>query len=235
MTRFLRLPCAFAVVSLLLACESMPTQAYNKAENIRVVALAPLGIPPEPDVRILTPIGGNYVPLIGDLIDGTRAANASRELRAVFAETGYDYQLDVRESLALALAGAPFSVSAVAGERPEEEQFTFLGKCPDAPGADGCLDVVFTYVGYMASGPTTDYVPTVHLMARLIRYSDGATLFQDSIEYNPYFETTAIVVQPSPEYVFKGRKEMQADPHRVTEGLKKAVRAATGELAKQFM
>ena len=235
MSRIVRALGMIAVVSLLAACQSMPTQGYNKsASNIHSVGIAPLGIPAQPVVQILAPVGANFG-LIGGLIEAGRAADASKELQDIFGKTGYDYRKDVADSLSMSLAAASLPVSSIAGERPAKEQFKFLGTCPSAPGADACLDVFVTFFGYMAAGATTDYVPTVKLTARMVRNSDSKLLFQDQVEYNSLAGSKAIVVQPSDKYRFKDRDAMKADPQRVTAGMQEAVRAAMDELAKQFM
>jgi hypothetical protein len=235
MTRVLRVIGLLAFVALLSACQSMPTTAYNKADsNVRAVSLAPMGIPEKPAVRILASVGGNFG-LIGAAVEESRAAAASKELQEIFAQTKYDYRKDLQDSLALAFSEISLPISAQSGKRPAKEQVKFLTSCKPVPQTDGCLDVFLTYFGYMSAGATTDYVPTVHLTAKLVRGTDGATLFQDQVHYNPMAGTKAIVVQPSDQYRFKDRDAMKADPERVTAGLQHAVRAAMNELAKQFM
>jgi hypothetical protein len=234
MTRALRAFGLLAFVALLSACQSMPTTAYNKAaSNVRAPSLAPMGIPKEPSVRILASVGANFG-LIGAAIEESRAAAASKELKEIFAQSNYDYRKDVQDSLALAFTEISLPLSAQSGERPSKEQFKFLSACRPGPNADACLDVFLTYIGYMSAGATTDYVPTVHLTARLVRGKDGATLFQDQVQYNAMAGSKAIVVQPSEEYRFKDRDAMKADPQRVTAGIQQAIRAAMNELAKQF-
>lgn len=235
MTRMFRVVGLLAFVALLSACQSMPTTAYNKAEsNVKVLGLAPMGIPKEPSVRILASVGANFG-LIGAVVEESRAAAASKELQEIFAQSNYDYRKDVQDSLALAFSEISMPLSVHAGKRPEKEQFKLLTACPKSPDTDACLDVFLSYLGYMSAGATTDYVPTVHLTAKLVRSSDGVTLFQDQVHYNAMAGTKAIVVQPSEEYRFKDRDAMKADPQRVTAGIQHAVRAAMNELAKQFM
>jgi hypothetical protein len=234
MARVLRVLGLLASALLLSACQTFPTTAYNKAEsNVRAVSLAPMGIPEKPAVRILASVGANFG-LIGAVIEETRAAAASTELQEIFAQTNYDYRKDLQDSVALAFSEISLPVDIAPGERPEKEQSKFLSACPGTPDADACLDVFFTYFGYMSAGATTDYIPTVHMTAKLVRTSDRTTLFQDQVQYNALAGSKAIVVQPSEEYRFKDRDAMKADPQRVTAGMQQAVRAVTTELAKQF-
>lgn len=234
MSRVLRAIGLLTFVALLSACQSMPTTAYNKAEsNVKAVSLAPMGIPKEPSVRILASVGSNFG-LIGAVVEESRAAAASKELQEIFAQTKYDYHKDLQDSLAVAFSQISLPLSAQDGERPAKEKVKFLSSCRPVPQTDACLDVFLTYFGYMSAGATTDYVPTVHLTAKLVG-SDGATLFQDQVHYNALVGTKAIVVQPSDQYRFKDRDAMKADPQRVTAGIQHAVRAAMDELAKQFM
>lgn len=229
-----RLFVLFACTGLLAACNTMPTTAYNKAEaNVNAVGLAPPGIPEEPGVRILASVGGNFG-LIGALVEESRFAAASKELQEILAANNYDYKKDFHDSLGLAFADSSLKLLPASGERPASERMKFLTKCPAATDSQGCLDVYVTYLGYMSAGATTDYVPTVHLTARLLRNSDGTTLFQDQIQYNAIANSKAIVVQPSEKYRFKDRDAMKADPKTVVAGLQEAIRAVTTELAKQF-
>ncbi|MBM0107379.1 hypothetical protein JM946_21785 [Steroidobacter sp. S1-65] len=193
-----------------------------------------MGIPEKPAVRILASVGANFG-LIGAAIEESRAAAASKELQEIFAQSNYDYRKDLQDSLALSFSEISLPINAASGERPEKEQLKFLTSCPAAtPDADACLDVFLTYFGYMSAGATTDYVPTIHMTAKLVRLSDRATLFQDQVHYNALAGSKAIVVQPAEEYRFKDRDAMKADPQRVTAGIQQAVRAVTNELAKQF-
>lgn len=234
MTTLIRVFGALACLCILAACQTMPTQAYNKAEaNVTAIGLAPPGIPDRPDVRILASVGANFG-LIGAAIEEGRAAAASKELQDIFAANSYDYKKDIHDSLALAFAETPLKLLPPTGERPANERVKFLTKCTPAADANACLDIYITYVGYLSAGATTDYVPTLQLTARMVRTSDGAMLFQDQIHYNATQGTKAIVIQPSDRYRFKDRDAMKADPKAVVEGIQEAVRAVTNELAKQF-
>jgi hypothetical protein len=234
MARVLRVLGILTCVLVLSACNTLPTTAYNKADSkVQSVSLAPMGIPEKPAVRILASVGANFG-LIGAVVEESRAAAASKELQEIFAQSNYDYRKDIQDSLTLAFSEIPMPLGTAPGERPAKEQVKFLSACQALSGADACLDVFLTYVGYMSAGATTDYVPTVHMTAKLVRASDHTTLFQDQVHYNALAGTKAIVVQPSDEYRFKDRDAMKADPQRVTAGMQQAVRAATAELAKQF-
>ncbi len=224
-----------ASMCLLAACQTMPTQAYNKAEaSVNAVGLAPPGIPEQPAVRILASVGANFG-LIGAVVEESRAAAASKELQEIFAANSYDYKKDIHDTLGLAFAETSLKMLPASGDRPAAERMKFLTKCPAATDTQACLDIFVTYVGYMSAGATTDYVPTVHLTARMLRNSDGNTLFQDQIHYNAMAGTKAIVLQPSDRFRFKDRDAMKADPKAVVAGIQEAIRAVTSELAKQFM
>jgi len=224
-----------ACMGMLAACHTLPTQAYNRAEaNVQTFGLAAPGLPQQAAVRIVTPVGANFG-LVGALIEESRAASASRELEDIFAQRSYDFRKAVSESLSHSFIDIALNVKPAAEGRSVDEQGKFLKKCPVAVGAEACLDVFLTYVGYMAAGATTDYVPTVHLTARLIRNSDGMMLFQDQIQYNPLANSKAIAIQPSDKYRFKDRDAMKSDPKSVVMGIDEAIRAVTDELARQFM
>ena len=228
-----------ALAGLLCACATTPsTKSYvRSASKIRGIAIQPPGLPEQPSVQTLgdteTRFSFASFPGMGDDNAEGRAA-AARELQDIFAKANYDYKKDLRESLQSAFSKSGLPTIAVRGERPLKKRGKFLDECPPVPGADTCLDVFVTYVGFTAADAATDYVPTVEMKAKLIRIADNATLFQDQIVYNAAAGTPGILAQTSGKYKFRDRDAMKANPQAVTAAVQEAVKSVATTLAKQF-
>lgn len=230
-------PVLAALASLLCACATTPppTKSYDKsATKIRAVAIQPPGLPQQPNVQTLfdTETGFSFPGMGNDHAEDHEAA--AKELQAIFTKASYDYKRDVSESLQSAFSKSGMSTITVRGERPLKERGKFLSHCPPVPGADTCLDVFVTFVGFTAADAAIGYVPTVELQARLIRMADNATLFQDQIVYNAAAGTQGIPAQTSGKYKFKDRDAMKANPQAVTAAVQEAVKSVATTLAKQF-
>lgn len=229
-------PVLAALASLLCACATTPTtKSYDKsAAKIRAIAIQPPGLPEQLSMQTLgdTETGFSFPGIGNDHAEDHEAA--AKELQAIFAKASYDYKRDVSESLQSAFSKSGMSTITVRGERPIKERGKFLSHCPPVPGADTCLDVFVTFVGFTAANAATGYVPTVELQARLIRMADNATLFQDQIVYNAAAGTEGIPAQTSGKYKFKDRDAMKANPQAVTAAVQEAVKSVATTLAKQF-
>ena len=238
----MRTPVLAALAGLLCACATTPpTTRYDKsASKIRGIAIQPPGVPEQPRVQTLGDTQTRFsfaslasFPGMGDANAEGQAA-AAKELQDIFAKANYDYKTDLRESLQSAFSRSGVPTTTMRGERPIKERSKFLDECPPVPGADTCLDVVVTFVGFTAADAATDYVPTMELSARLIRISDNTTLFQDQIVYNAAAGTEGILAQTSGKYRFQDRDAMKANPQAVAAAVQEAVRSVTNTLAKQF-
>lgn len=238
----MRTPVLAVLAGLLCACATTPpTTRYDKsASKIRGIAIQPPGLPEQPSVQTLGETETHFsfaslvsFPGMGDDNAEGRAA-AAKELQDIFAKANYDYKKDMRESLQSAFSRSGLPTITVRGERPPKERGKFLSECPPVPGADTCLDVFVTFVGFTAADAATDYVPTVEMKAKLIRTADNATLFQDQIVYNAAAGTQGILAQTSGKYRFSDRDAMKANPQAVTAAVQEAVKSVATTLAKQF-
>jgi hypothetical protein len=234
----LRWPAAVLLLLALAACQSFPTQQFNKAANpnLHTIAIAPIGMPEKPQVVILNAVGNNFG-LIGALVEAGRASEASKEAEANFSAAGVDYQTYLPRRLQESMQSLGMQIRQLSGSRPADERFKFLTKLPDAQGADAVLDMYVSYLGYAAAGATTDYRPAVHVEAKLIDPVSKKVLFADQIyynNYNPQFAKTAQTIEPDLKMTFKDRDAMKAAPAQVAQGVREGIDAVALALAKQF-
>lgn len=228
-----------ALLLLVSACSTFPTQGYNKAAtgNPHSIALAPVGMPEKANVRIMAPVGANFG-LIGALVEVGRENTAMDEARATLEKANLDYQTYLPEQIVKSLKTAGFEAQQLPGARDPKSRFKFLNGPTKEPGADAVLDIYAPFLGFIAAGATTDYRPSVLLDAKLIRASDQKVLFADQIYYNNFnrnLAPKAVSIEPDPGCVFKDRDELQANPQRTASCLQNAMDAAAKELAKQFL
>ena len=76
----------------------------------------------------------------------------------------------------------------------------------------------------MSSGAGQPFRPTVGAKVKLVKVSDGSTLMENIIIYNPLNATQGVVtLPPNPDYAFKNRSELLEDPHRLAAGIEDAL------------
>lgn len=230
---------AMAVLTMLGACATTPTStSYDRAaNNIRGIAIQPPGFPDKPGAQVRGGSGVSFsMPFSGSKDDdyAENPSDVAREVQTIFNQNSYDYERDMQESLQSAFAKAGMPTFMVRGERPLKDRSKFMTQCPPVPGADACLDIYVTFVGFTAV-EDKNYVPTVQMSAKLVRMSDRATLFEDQIVYNPVEETSAVIVaQPSGKHKFADSAAMRANPRAVTAAVQEAVKSVTMTLVEQF-
>jgi hypothetical protein len=235
--RIIRTLALLGAITLLTACESMPTTSFDPAQRatVKKVGLAPVGLPEKAEVRIIAPVGANFG-LIGALVEEGRAAAARTELEEVLTKAEYDFKTAIPAYLVQAMTAAGFETTSLAGNRKKEERGKFMKAVPKDASVDAVLDVYVFSFGFFAAGATTDYRPGAHIMARLVDAKTNKVLFQDQIMYGALMPTyqKAIVIPADPSVVFKDRPGLQADPTVTRAALEKALQAVAAELGKQF-
>ena len=91
--RRLQIAAILSLATILSSCSTFPTQELNKEANqsLRVIAVAPVGMPDKPMVTIVNAVGNSFG-LIGAAVEATRASNASNEAVTEFANAGLTYK-----------------------------------------------------------------------------------------------------------------------------------------------
>lgn len=161
-----------------------------------------------------------------------------RKLTEMLAGVGFVYQeradAFLIERLVEAGLDAEFiafrrSIDNVLGEVPPRR---FEKRYPANSGYDVLLDLYVDYVGYAAVGLDDDYLPTVHIAARLVNGNDLSVLYESRIQYNPLeAKGEETVIDADPEYAFKDFDALIAEPERARDGLRQAIVAVVDRLA----
>lgn len=205
--------------------------------HIKVVALAPIGLPDKADVRVLASAGGE-LGMVGSLVDRTRFAAKRTALAKTLNSAGFSLNAEVQGALVAALKGAGFDVKLVDGKREGHDARRWLKTLPPADGVDFVLDVYITQLGYFAGSEADDYRPAVDLRARFVEPATQKESYSGELIYNSALNVTtgskATVIAVDPAYTFRSSSALSTDPARTAEGLRTALRAVTAELSRKI-
>jgi hypothetical protein len=236
--RVLELCLVSILTGTLTACGALPTQNFEHSARatIKRVDIVPLGTPEHTQVRIMNPIGAGFG-VVGNLVEARRAAWASQAMESTLAAAHFDFRASLSNAVTQAVSKVGFTITRLAGTRPEKESGRFLSKYPPLKHVDAYLDVYATYVGFEAPQSSTAFRPRLELSARLVSVKDHQVLFQDRIIYGCVENTDedAVLVRADDNLSFRDRTALEADPTRTARALQSAIDAAAWELAKQFM
>jgi hypothetical protein len=236
--RVLELCLVSILTGTLTACDTLPTQNFEHSARatIKRVDIVPIGTPEHTQVRIMNPIGAGFG-VVGNLVEARRAAWASQAMENTLAAAHFDFRASLSNAVTQAVSKVGFTITRLAGTRPERESGRFLSKYPPLKRVDAYLDVYATYVGFEAPQSSTAFRPRLELSARLVSVKDHQVLFQDRIIYGCVENTDedAVLVRADDNLSFRDRTALEADPTRTARALQSAIDAAAWELAKQFM
>jgi hypothetical protein len=238
----MRVPLKLCLASILTwtltACGALPTQNFEHSTRatIKRVNIVPIGTPEHTQVRIMNPIGAGFG-VVGNLVEARRAAWATQAMENTLATAHFDFRAALSNAVTQAVSKVGFTITPLAGTRPEKEQARFLSAYPQLKHVDAYLDVYATYVGFEAPQSSTAFRPRLELSARLVSAKDHQVLFQDRIIYGCVENTDeeAVLVRADDNLSFRDRGALQIDPTRTARALQSAIDATAWELAKQFM
>lgn len=183
---------------VLVGCAANPKQSFNKQANphIENIGVIQAKNPESINVRILHHPGANFG-LIGGLIaEGDMKSKSDRYNEAV-ASKAPDWANYISEKLQLRLQEAGFTTQVIPTDR---ESNGYLDKYP-ASNVDAFLDYFFM-VDYLASTPSSDYMPSVRLHARLVDRKSEAILYEERIAFGYPFTFGDPIHIPSSDYKY---------------------------------
>lgn len=167
----------FFIVSTSGCSSSLPKQAFNSEANAGINHITIVKPPKikEVSVQMLTHPGNAVGGIVGGLIVAAdTAAKTGRYNSAIAGKVDWDKY--VMQQIQSELEQAGYRVSMVTLRKPKENKKVFAKRYPPI-SADAVLDFYYD-VGHIASGATTNYVPTVKLNARLTNLQNQAVLYE---------------------------------------------------------
>ena len=162
--------------------------------------------------------------LIGALIGAGVENSREDAIEAALKTVSFDGEADLERMLTEALSANGVEAH-VAKSAPRTER-KFLVNYPSAAGpVEAYLDVVATSYGYTSAGHGQPWRPTADVMVRLVSVPGHKTLLENRIAYNVMNAPRGVItLSPDPNFTFNNREEMKADPARLADGLRAALR-----------
>lgn len=213
-----------AMAATVAACAPtyVATPYDRSTASVQGIALVDDSMPDKATAYEVASVGSNFG-LIGALVDAGIQAERQGAVNAALTGIGFDAESKLETRVIAALAQQGYTAAPLPGaERPKRD---FLASYPTAPTAvDGYLDIVIVNYGYMSSGAGQPFRPTVGAKVKLVKVSDGSTLMENMIIYNPLNAMQGVVtLPPNPEYAFQNRGALLEDPTRLAAGIEDAL------------
>jgi hypothetical protein len=223
-----------AAAILLSACASnYVAKPYDHAASgVTTLGLAGDAVPEKATAYEVASIGSNFG-LIGALVDAGIQASRQKAVDDALNNAGFDPEADLQKSLIARLATEGYKVQPLSSAPRAKREFL---PAYDAGGqkVDAYLDVVLVSYGYLSSGAGKPFRPSAYANVRLVSAKDPTkTLMQNRIVYNPLApEKGVITLTPNPDYAFKNRSDLLADPKKLVAGLDDALEQVADAAAK---
>lgn len=212
-----------AALSLGACASPYVATPYDRASaGVTGVALVEDSLPEKAIAYEVASVGSNFG-LIGALIDTGIQLERQDAVNDALAGIQFDAEGELETRLMSALSAEGYRVAPLPGEARKKRDW--LGTYPAAPaGTDAWLDIAVVHYGYMSSGAGQPFRPTVGAKVRLVKVSDGSTLMENQIVYNPLNTMQGIItIAPNPDYAFRNRSDLLADPARLAAGIEDAL------------
>ena len=165
------------VLSFAGCSSAPPKQSFNAEANAAIKHITVANPPTVDEVRVvmLTHPGQSFGLLGGLAAVADMASKTKRYNEVVGNEVAWDKY--VTQQIQVELQRVGYKASKVMLRKAGKGEAAFLDKYPAIPSADAVLDFYYD-VGQIASGATTNYVPTVKLRVRLTDLQQQTVLYE---------------------------------------------------------
>jgi hypothetical protein len=207
---------------------------YDHASNntIKSVGLAGNALPEKALAWEVASVGSNFG-LVGALIDAGIQSDRANAVNEALVHDGFNAERELEGRIDKALATQGYAVKPMdVGARPKRE-FVAAYPAPKEP-VDAYLDVVVQQYGYISAGAFKPFRPMLVAKVRLVSAKDPSkTLMENTITYNAMYPINgAITLSPNPDFAFKNRTELLADPKRLEQGIDDALYQTADTVAR---
>ncbi len=216
----------------------------TKTTDIQVVEDA---MPDQADIRKLATNGQNIasatsglglaglaVGLVAAGVEANIAAGQREKLRKALESQNFDAEKIFDEAFEAALKSLNYNISVNNTKREKNREFVVTSAQVDAPIGTAVLDIAGNSYGYQLAGGNTSWRPYVVISVKMKDAKDPTKILLDNrVEYNAVAPVPLTVSIPGdPEYGFAKIEDIEANPAKVAEGLKKAIIESANETAK---
>jgi hypothetical protein len=229
-----RIVCLFVLAIILGGCASLPRQAFNKDayQNLRVIEILK-----QVDTERYFVHNKGHAGMAFGLAGGLVAA-ADMEVKASkFTALMIDRNLRAIETFQQALqrdlGNAGYGVRVLDVKRKKNallETYNWL----NGYDVDAYLDFSIA-AGYISASIMTDYIPAVHVTARLVKKGSHKVLYQEVIHYGyglPGKDAASYAADS--QYYFKSYGALTGNPDRAMEGLRKGIFIVAEHIARSL-
>lgn len=243
-----RILSSLIVISLVGACATpyrpIPfDRATTKTNNIQIVEDA---LPPEPAIRKLATNGQNIssaasgfglaglaVTLVAAGVEAGIAAGQKEKINKALASQNFDGEKIFDEAFEAALKAQNYNISSVSIARDTSRGMVVTVAQPNAEEGTAVLDVNSAGYGYQQVGGL-QWRPFVVISVKMSDAKDPTKVLLDNkVEYNAVAPVPLTVSVPGDEqYGFAKPEDIEANPERAAEGLKKALVEAANATAQ---
>lgn len=222
-----------AMAMTVAACASpyVATPYDRSTASVQSIALIDDSVPEKAIAYEVASVGGNFG-LIGALVDAGIQAERQGAVNEALNGLGFDAESTLEARVIAALGQQGYTAAPLAGA--DRAKRDFLETYPDAPaGVDGYLDIAIVQYGYMSAGAGQPFRPTVGAKVKLVKVSDGSTLMENMIVYNPLNTVEGVVtLAPNPDYEFRNRAALLENPERLAAGIEDALNQVADTAAR---
>ncbi|MDI1280970.1 MAG: hypothetical protein ACI9YM_001998 [Brevundimonas sp.] len=222
-----------AMAMTVAACASpyVATPYDRSTASVQSIALIDDSVPEKAIAYEVASVGGNFG-LIGALVDAGIQAERQGAVNEALDGLGFEAESTLEARVIEALGQQGYTAAPLTGA--DRAKRDFLETYPEAPaGVDGYLDIAIVQYGYMSAGAGQPFRPTVGAKVKLVKVSDGSTLMENMIVYNPLNTVEGVVtLAPNPDYEFRNRAALLENPERLAAGIEDALNQVADTAAR---
>lgn len=223
---------SFFLVSGFLGCAGMPRQAFNKSANQDLKVIGVLEPAHTGEYMVLNQghIGQSFG-LIGGLIAAADMNSKTGGFTQLAKARDFKIAEEFQSNLLAELKNVGYQVKVLKAVREKPaflEGYDLLDSSVDA-----YLDPSI-FAGYICASAMSEYIPTVSVQVRLIRRGSGDVLYHDTITYGYVINKNAVAIAAQSEYFFDNYVDMETDPDKAVEGLRKGLPMIARQIAQDL-
>jgi hypothetical protein len=228
---------AVVFIALLTGCASAPAEhiafLQSTSAPIKTIALLPII---EPDAFLAANAGGQAMGfgLVGGLIQASNNTSQTKELSTLMNAENLMLSKSMAELLQAELKVNGYEVVTLA-ERPKVREDKTVDYSNIATTADTVLDTGFLIAGYSSTPQSTDYLPGIRFVARLVSSSDHTRRYFQIFNYGVPLTKEGIEHLPSdPRYAYGFYDALKSTTSQAGRGLQEGLKPIAVRIAEQL-
>lgn len=240
------LGCAAALLSSACATPYAPIPYDRESASVQKIVVVEDAMPDSATTLKLATNGANVssaaasaglaglliMPIAIGIEAGIESAQRGSMLAALESQ-GFDGEAIFDEALEAALKESGYEIGSLDVARQSSRKLIELTADAEAESGSAILDIAGAGYGYQLVGGGTQWRPFVNVSVRLTDPADPTRILLDNrVAYNPVATPDVILnIPPEEEFGFAKMDDLEADPEKAAEGLKRALVATANGVA----